>query len=121
VHIVTQTEHRLGVSEVNLVIRHLKLREANADAVTRAMGEIDNIHGMDHVSFEHESQVLNIAYDATRTCIDCIEEILERYQVQVSDDWWTRFKEGYYRYIDQNVKDNATHEPFSCHKVPPHK
>ena len=64
---MTQTEHRLGVSEVNLVIRHLKLREANADAVTRAMGEIDNIHGMDHVSFEHESQVLNIAYDATIT------------------------------------------------------
>jgi hypothetical protein len=121
VHIVTQTEHRPGVSEVNLVIRHLKLREASADAVTRALGEIDNIHGLDHVSFDHESQVLNIAYDATRTCIDCIEEILDRYQVQVNDDWWTRFKEGYYRYVDQNVKDNATHEPFSCHKVPPHK
>ncbi len=116
-----KTEHRLGVSEVNLVVRHLKLLEVEEESVTKAMGEINEIYGMDDISFDRESHVLNFAYDASRTCIDCIEDILENYSIRVSHDWWTRFKEGYYRYIDQNVKDNATHEPFSCHKIPPHK
>jgi hypothetical protein len=58
-------EHRLGVSEINLVVRHLKLAP-----------------------------------------------------VDVSHDWWTHFKEGYYKCIDGNVKDNANHEPWSCHQIP---
>ena len=32
-----------------------------------------------------------------------------------------QFKEDYYRFVDENVKANAKHVPFSCHKVPPHK
>jgi hypothetical protein len=86
-----------------------------------AISEIDEIYGIDEVSFDERSQVLDIAYDASRTCIDCIEAILVKNRVEVSHDWWTRFKEGHYRFVDQNVKDNAEHIPFSCHNVPPHK
>ena len=114
-------KHRLGVSEVNLVARHLKLTDVDTQRIAPALGEIDEIYGMDKVSFDESTQVLNVAYDASRTCIDCIEEILSKYHVEVSHDWWTRFKEGHYRFVDQNVKDNADHVPFSCHKMPPHK
>jgi hypothetical protein len=118
---VSRHEHRLGVSEVNLVTRHLRLRECDKEAIEDAIAEIDEIYGMDAVSFDAKKYVLNFAYDATRTCIDCIEEILQKHKIEVSSDWWTQFREGFYRYVDQNVKDNATHEPFSCHKLPPHK
>jgi len=118
---MSKKEHRLGVSEVNLVTRNLKLHETDDGVIASAIAEIDEIYGMDDVSFDAKKRELKFAYDATRTCIDCIEEILENHNIEVSDDWWTRFKEGYYQYIDQNVKDHATHEPFSCHKVPPHK
>ncbi|WP_028877590.1 hypothetical protein [Teredinibacter turnerae] len=108
-------EHRLGVSESNLVVRHLKLGEANHDKILKAVEDIDQIYGLDAVSFDERSYVLNIAYDASRICIDCIEDVLEKYQLEVSHDWWTHFKEGYYRFVDQNIKDNANSEPWSCH------
>jgi hypothetical protein len=87
--------------------------------IALAIYEIDEIYGVDEVSFDERSQVLNVAYDASRTRIDCIEDILVKHRVQISQDRWARFKEGHYRFVDQNVKDNAEHVPFSCHKIPP--
>ena len=116
---MSKNKHRLGVTEVNLVVRHLKIREIDAAKVNAAIEEIDQLYGLDDVSFSEKSQVLNLAYDASRLCIDGIEEVLKKYDIEISHDWWTHFKEGYYRFVDQNVKDNATHQPWSCHKTPP--
>jgi len=49
-----------------------------------------------------------------------VEEILTKHGIQPRHDWWTHFKEEYYRFVDQNVKDNAQHEPWSCHRTPNH-
>ena len=56
-----------------------------------------------------------MAYDASRLCIDHIETILARHAIEISNSWWNRFKEGHYRFVDQNIKDNASKEPWSCH------
>ena len=101
---MTNTEHRLGVSEVSLVVRHLKLETTTKETLEQALAEIDE-----------KSHVLNLAYDATRTCIDGLEEILKGHEIEVSHDWWTHFKEGYYRFVDQNIQENAKTEPWSCH------
>jgi hypothetical protein len=116
---VKKTEHRLGVSEVNLVMRHLKLEAKGVANINEAIAEIDKLYGLDAVSFDDHSQVLNLAYDASRLCLDGIEEVLAKYGIEVSHDWWTHFKEGYYKFVDENVKDNAKHAPWSCHQSPP--
>ncbi|MFL0802742.1 MAG: heavy-metal-associated domain-containing protein [Agarilytica sp.] len=108
-------EHRPGVSEVTLVVRHLKMEPADQEKIDAVVHEIDEIYGVDSVSFDAASHVLNIAYDATRLSIECIEERIEKYALEISHDWWTHFKEGYYRFIDQNIQDNAKTEPWSCH------
>ena len=112
-------EHRLGVSEVNLVVRHLKLERADGICLLDAIAEIDELYGLDDISFDDKSHILNIAYDASRLCLDGIEDVLKKHGVEISHDWWTRFKTGYYRFVDDNVKDNAGHEPWSCHQSPP--
>ena len=112
---MTNTEHRLGVSEVSLVVRHLKLETTTKETLEQALAEIDQVYGIDAVSFDEKSHVLNLAYDATRTCIDGLEEILKGHEIEVSHDWWTHFKEGYYRFVDQNIQENAKTEPWSCH------
>lgn len=111
--------HRLGVSEVNLVVRHLRLEPIEQIRLQEAIAEIENIYGLDAISFDEKSNVLNLAYDASRVCLDGIESLLKLHDVEVSHDWWTHFKEGYYKFVDQNVKDNVNHEPLSCHKRPP--
>ena len=109
-------EHRLGVSEVNLVKRHLKLESAPLGKIQSAVDEIDKLYGMDSVSFDEKSRVLNMAYDATRLCIEDLEEVLKQHDVELDHGWWTHFKEEHYRFVDANVKDNAKREPWSCHK-----
>jgi len=112
-------EHRLGVSEANLVMRHLKLSSLDRASIDVAMSKIDQFFGLDAVSYDERSHILNLAYDASRLCLDGIEDVLAKYGVDISHDWWTHFNEGYYKFVDQNVKDNASHEPWSCHKRPP--
>ena len=118
---MSNKEHRLGVSEVNLVDRHLMVHKTGEVRILEAIAEINEIYGLDEVSFDERTLVLNLAYDASKVCIDRIEEVLEKHNIEISHDWWTHFKAGYYRYVDENLMDNASHEPFSCHKVPPHK
>ena len=112
-------EHRLGVSEINLVVRHLKLEPADQNNLQAVVAEVDQLYGLDAISFDEKSHVLNLAYDASRICLDGIEDVLKKHGVEVSHDWWTHFKEGYYKFVDQNVKNNASHEPWSCHQIPP--
>lgn len=113
---MTNKEHRLGVAEATLVARHLKLEPVSLEIISAAIEDIDHIYGLDAVSFDEKSQVLTISYDASRTNIDSIEEILIKYEINVSHDWWTHLKEGYYRFVDENVKTNAHTEPWSCHQ-----
>jgi hypothetical protein len=113
--IIMRNEHRLGVSKVNLVFRHLKLEPSNQQDLHSAIAEIDHLYGLDKVSFDASKRMLNLAYDASRLCIEGIEKILARNSVEISHGWWNRFKEEHYRFVDQNIKDNAAKEPWSCH------
>lgn len=109
-------EHRLGVTEINLVKRHLALLEPiNTELLSAAIGEIDKLFGIDEVSFDENKTRLDFSYDASRLCIQCVEDILARYDIQPKQDWWTRFKVDHYRFVDQNIKDNLHREPWSCH------
>lgn len=85
-----KTEHRLGVSEVNLVVRHLKIDLKNDANINEAISEIDKLYGLDAVSFDEKTQVLNLAYDASRICLDDIEDVLMKFGIEVGHDWWTQ-------------------------------
>ncbi|MEW9799312.1 cation transporter [Alteromonas sp. CYL-A6] len=116
---MSDLEHRVGVKEVNLVIRNLRLsnvNEANCDALIE---EIDKLFGIDEVSYNIKEGVIHLAYDATHINLDGIEEVIRRHGADLHNDWWTHSKEGYYQFVDQNIKDNSTHKAWSCHTVPP--
>lgn len=118
---MTHNEHRLGVSEINLVNRHLPLiTPVDSQKMADAIEEIDQLYGLDHVALAEKSGMLDFAYDASRLCIQCVEDILDKYEIQIKQGWWTHIKEEYYRFVDQNIKDAAQHEPWSCHNTPVH-
>ncbi|WFM73112.1 cation transporter [Halomonas sp. CKK8] len=108
-------DHRPGVSQASLVTRKLKVKPDAAGHISAAVTEIDTLSGLDSVSYDADHRKLHLAYDAKRLCIDDIEEVLARHGVDISSGRWNRIKEDYYRFIDQNVKDNAKQKPWSCH------
>jgi len=116
---MSKKTHRPGVSEANRVVRHLKLEKSQQPALAAAAAEIDQLFGMDEVALAEEGTLIHLAYDATLVSIDDIETILTKHKVEVGHGWWNHFKEGHYRSVDQNVKDNAAIVPTCCSQMPP--
>ena len=112
-------DHRVGVSEANLVIRNLRLSNVNDGNREALMEEIDQLFGIDEAVFNTEEKSIYLAYDALNLNLDGIEDVIRKHGANIHDDWWTHTKEEYYKFVDQNVKDNAEHTPWSCHKSPP--
>ncbi|TMP50758.1 MULTISPECIES: hypothetical protein [unclassified Pseudoalteromonas] len=116
---MTDLAHRVGVRENNLVVRNLKLSNVTSENIDALIEEIDQMFGLDEVSFNRKEEEIHLAYDAVNLDLDGIEEVIRKHGVDIHDDWWTHTKESYYKFCDQNVKDNFKHEPWSCHKTPP--
>ena len=116
---MTDLDHRVGVRENNLVVRNLRLSKVTDENINALIAEIDHMFGLDEVSFNRKDRTIHLAYDAANLNLDGIENVIRKHGVDIHNDWWTHTKEGYYKYCDQNVKDNFDHEPWSCHKTPP--
>ncbi len=116
---MSTNDHRAGVREINLVNRTLKLNTESVKKVREAINEIDRLVGLDSVAYDSDQNLLSVAYDASKVDLTMIEEKLGIFGVEINSGWWTHLKEEYYKFIDQNIKDNAEHTPWSCHRSPP--
>ncbi len=112
-------QHRVGVSEANLVFRKLKLVKLDQNNYASLYTEIDNIFGVDDVNLDSQTKQLSIAYDATHCNLAMIEKIMAKYGVFFANSWWNRLKVSYYKFVDQNLQDNANHQATCCHHAPP--
>ncbi|QUM75686.1 cation transporter [Moritella sp. 24] len=109
-------QHRPDVNEANLVTRNLRL--SNVVNRNELINEIDQLTGIDDVSYKDEENKIYLAYDASNLCLDDIEDIIRKHGTDIHDDWWTHTKQSFYKFVDQNVKDNAEHTAICCHKPP---
>lgn len=115
---MSETDRKPGVRDEYLVRRRLKLGDLERVDVAALLNDIDQLPGPDHASLREDKRVLSVAYDASRTSIEQVEEVLLNHRCELSHGWWNRFKEGWYRLTDANIKANSKHEPLSCHKTP---
>lgn len=118
---MSDVHHKPGVHEAYLLKRHLKLEDLDAEKAGAIAQEIEPLVGVDAVALDPATRRLDIAYDASVLQLEQIEAIVRRHGSDLDHGWWTRFKEGWYRYTDQNARDNARHEPWCCSKTPPRK
>ena len=117
---MSNLQHRAGVRDVNLVVRHMRLSRVSDDNRDAMMNEIDHLFGIDEAIYNSQQGAVYLAYDATHIDLDGIEEVIRKHGADIHDDWWTHTKEGYYKFVDQNIKDNDVHEPWCCHKIGQH-
>ena len=115
---MSDLNHRVGVKEQNLVVRNLKLSNVTEESCDELVKEIDQLFGIDEVSYNIKEGEIHLAYDAANVSLDGIEEVIRKYGADVHDDWWTHTKESYYKFVDQNIKDNSVHKPWNCHQAP---
>jgi hypothetical protein len=112
-------EHRVGVTEVNLVIRKLQLKGLTEFNRAKIISEIDEAVGIENVTLDIKDGLLHVAYDVTHINLDAIKLVVVEHGAELSGGWWSHFKEGYYKFVDQNMKDNIKHKPSCCSRPPP--
>jgi hypothetical protein len=109
---------RSRAAKLYVLNRHLKLSNIDDAKISAIIKDIDAVFGVDAVSFEHQTQTLHIGYDATHCELDGLENIVKINGAEISHDWWTKFREGYYQFVDENIRESAKHKPWSCHASP---
>ena len=76
---------------------------------------------VENLSFDLNSKTMTTQYHGAYVSIDNILDILDELGVKSSQRFRDRIKLGWYRYGDENTRDNARLEPFCCSKIPPGK
>jgi hypothetical protein len=111
-------EHRLGVTDVNLVIRKLQLKGLTEFNQAKIISEIDEALGIENVTLDIKDGLLHIAYDVTNIDLDIIKRVVVKHGAELSGGWWNNFKAGYYKFVDQNMIENIKHKPSCCSRPP---
>lgn len=109
--------HRVGVSEENLVNRKLRLTGINQRNHASIYEELNMQFGIEKINIGMLSDMLNVSYDATHINLIKIENILEKHKVKIYKSWWNSTKKSYYQFVDQNIIDQKSHQEVSCHKA----
>jgi copper chaperone CopZ len=106
-----------GPWEVRRKIRLPSLRHAaDGMAVERAIGEMPGVLA---VTAEVDRQRVVVRYNASRQNYRNIMEIAEKTGFPALNSWWSRFKGNWYRFTDENARDNAKAPPPACCSKPP--
>lgn len=61
---------------------------------------------------------LIISYDVLSMSLEEILSFIEINGIEVKRSLWERLSIGWYKYVDQNIQDNANHKPHCCNKAP---
>ena len=101
------------------VVRHIRVASCSPDTLRRLNAECEHESGQAVFELERHGRQLKVSYDASHTGLDEVEAILNAHHLVLAPGWWPRVRRGWYQFVDQNVRDNAQHEPWCCHKVPP--
>lgn len=111
-------KHRKGVNPGFLAKHKLALSGLNSSNVKSISAEIDKLWAVDGVLIDEEKQTIKVAYDASHHDIDEMIDIIRKHDAEIDSSRWTRYKLGWQRQTDRNIKDNSTHVASCCNKAP---
>ncbi|MDX1803817.1 MAG: cation transporter [Alcanivorax sp.] len=115
------SNHKPDAAQFNpyRVCRHILVTAFTPQTLQRLNAECEHEYGLEAFLPGPKSGQLVVHYDASQVDLDQVEALLKTHQLQLRQGWWPRLRNGWYRFVDQNVRDNARHEPWCCHKLPP--
>ena len=113
------TQHRTAVNKGFLTKHKLKLTDLNHVNAQEIEIELDTLVGVDGVWIDLRKSTIKIAYDASHHDIDEMVDVIRKHGADVSKDRWNQWRLSWERQTDQNIQENAKHQPHCCNKLPP--
>ena len=114
---IMEIDSQATAENINRVQRRLKYEICTLGSIESACDDLRQLAGVHTVSADQADGLLTVDYDAVLCGIDPIISILTKNGVELGLGRWSRIKLGYYRFVDQNLKENSKHTPHCCNRV----
>jgi copper chaperone CopZ len=85
--------------------------QGNVQTIHDCLGGLD---GVQEVDVDSARKRVRVVYDAAQVGFEAIEKVLIDAGYPLADNWWVRFKSGWYRYLDENARANAQSKGGAC-------
>jgi hypothetical protein len=112
-----ESDSQVTAVSINRVQRRLKYDSGSLGSIESTCDDLMELAGVHTVSVGQADGLLTVDYDAVLCGIDPIISILTKNGVDLCLGRWDRIKLGYYRFVDQNLKENNKHTPHCCNRV----
>lgn len=102
-------------NEAFVVHRKLSIPEIQGKDCARNIREsFFGVDGVQEITLDADHKTIQITYDASQIGFGDIEYLLSDCGYPVSDSRWSRYKSGWYRFLDENAQSNAQSKGGSC-------
>ena len=91
-------------------------QSADTSRLDQALSQTPGIH---RVQIDPDRQRLEVWYDVRRVSYQQIQTTLVEAGYPPRDSWWSRRKQGWYRFTEANDRANAKAPPTACCNKPP--
>lgn len=100
------------------VSRTIPLAPVDTGRLQEAMTRLRAIEPVIDVQVDQRGR-LHVLYDASSISMQDIEAILEKSGIVRAENFWWKLKSGWYRFVDENAKSNASSGEGACCNRPP--
>ena len=100
----TSNENTVFVSDMSVPVSfQLKISEPDDHALFNAIDKIGRITGVIEISHEPNSKQLFLSLHASKTCLACVEEVLDEYRITIFQGWLQLLRNEYNRLRDRET------------------
>ena len=92
------------------------VHKADVMALEDKVGSLSGVRGVTSDMKKHQ---IIVRYDVTGLDYHSIIRVLEEAGFPPLNNWWCRFKTGWFQNLDTNARDNAKASPPACCNRPP--
>lgn len=98
----------------NQFVMKLKVTAGMSNLVGEILREIDGVDGIEQLTPE----CLRITYDINQTSWAKLRERLQTKGAYSNTGLFSRWRDGWREFVEQNTRDNLSHKPACCSKPP---
>jgi len=100
------------------VSRRIAVASGSPEQLRQAIQRLRAMAPVVDVELDRQNR-LRVAYDASRLGMREIESLLDRLGIMPRHGFWSSLKQEWYRFLDDNARDNARSGGGACCNRPP--
>lgn len=104
-----------GPFDVN---RRIAVASGSPEQLHQAIQRLREMAPVIDVELDRQNR-LHVVYDASRLGMREIESLLGNSGITTGNGFWSNLKQGWYRFLDDNARDNARSGGGACCNRPP--